>query len=81
MFYGVDPFGKEPKSCGGDKVNLSLLSGPYYKTCEASSSFPNKEYECEGAFNGKMLDAPFDMWASDGEGVAAWIKIEFKQSV
>jgi hypothetical protein len=29
-------------------------------------------------FNGNMEDAPFNMWATDGEGVSAWIKVMFK---
>jgi len=28
-----------------------------------------------------MLDAPFSMWATDGEGVSAWIEIKFKSAV
>jgi len=25
------------------------------------------------AFSGKMIDEAFSMWASDGEGISAWI--------
>jgi hypothetical protein len=28
-----------------------------------------------------MQDSPFMMWVSDGEGVSAWIKIEFKETL
>ena len=35
-------------------------------------------YNCEYAFNGKMIDKPYSIWASNNEGVGAWIQINFK---
>ncbi len=26
-----------------------------------------------------MIDSPFKMWASDGEGVGSWIEIKFQE--
>jgi len=27
-----------------------------------------------------MIDAPLSIWATDGEGISAWIKLELKES-
>jgi len=71
----VDP------SCGGEEVEVSLLSGKFYKNCEASSQFAGGLYDCQYAFSGKMMDEPNQIWASNGEGVSAWIQVNFKGPV
>jgi len=78
IFYGSDPMGKVEKSCGGEESNISDVTGKYYKTCVASSEHPEGKFNCDNGLNGKMEDQPFAMWASNGEGVSAWIKVIFK---
>lgn len=73
VFYSIDPSGPKEPSCGGLEENISLPEGSLYKDCEASSQFPTGEFDCNFAFSGKMEDSPFGMWASNGEGIAAWV--------
>lgn len=78
MFYGVDLGGATEPSCGGELINVSDPNAGYFDACSSSTSFVDGQYKCEYAFSKKMIDAPFSMWASNGEGVSAWIEIRFK---
>lgn len=46
LFYALDPSGPKEPSCGGELTLLSEISGPYYKDCEASSTFPGGQNDC-----------------------------------
>ena len=56
-----------------------LTTSEAYDSCSASSQFPNGQYDCDYAFSGKLLDEPFGIWGSNGEGVGSWIEIKFKK--
>jgi len=78
VFYAIDPAGPKEPSCGGEEVIVSDPDGSHFGFCEASSSFPGGEYDCQYAFSKKMEDAPFAMWVTNGEGVSAWLELTFK---
>jgi len=77
LWYGVDASGAKTLSCGGEEVNLADPKGDTFDFCTASSEYPDGNWKCDMAFSGKMIDAPFHAWATDGEGVAAWMKVFF----
>jgi len=81
VFYALDAAGSQPSSCGGEEQMVSDPKGKFYKTCSASSELGNGFQKCEHGLAGKMEDSPFAMWASDGEGLSAWMKVEFKAPV
>lgn len=78
MFYMLNPTSPSPLSCGGTEIEVSATSGPAFASCKASSVLDGGEYNCEYAFTGQMIDAPFKTWSSNGEGIGAWIEIELK---
>lgn len=80
-FYALDSGGSQPSSCGGAEILVSNPEREFFKECSASSSFAGGMYNCEHGFAGKMEDAPFGMWATNGEGLSAWIQIDFKSPI
>ena len=66
-------------SCGGKESNIGLINGPAFESCSASSTYPNNQWNCEHAFSGKLIDSNYAMWATNGEGIGAWIQIFFKK--
>jgi hypothetical protein len=78
LFFQFNPHGSPQLSCGGKEENIAISAGVAFESCSSSSSYPNSQWDCEYAFSGKMVDAPFSMWATNGEGVGAWIEIKFK---
>lgn len=76
MWFGFDPDSGGPVTCGGNEYNLSIVSGPYYAGCRASSEFLGTS--CSHGLNDKMVDSWGNMWYTRGEGIGAWIEIRFK---
>jgi hypothetical protein len=76
LFFGFDSSSASMVSCSGDEKNVSLSSSNIFKDCVASSEKEN--YKCEAAFNGKLRDQEGGMWASNNEGIGAWIIVNFK---
>lgn len=79
LFFQVNPAANRNFVCGGKEDNIGLYNGPAFDSCTSSSAYPNGQWNCEYAFAGRLIDAPFAMWASNGEGIGAWIEINFKQ--
>jgi hypothetical protein len=79
MFYMLNPTSPSPLSCGGVEQEVSKTDGLAYESCKASSVLDGGEYNCDYAFTGQMIDAPFKTWSSNGEGIGAWIEISFKK--
>jgi len=79
LFYQVNPNAARHFICGGKESNIGLYNGGAFDSCSSSSSYPNNQWNCEYAFSGRMIDGPFTMWASNGEGIGAWIEVVFKQ--
>ena len=77
IFFGFDTFFKNPLICSGKEILISKASGPHYSGCKASSEV--KGYKCEDGFSGKMRDEEGGMWASDSDGIGAWIYIKFRK--
>lgn len=78
VFYSMDPAASSPISCGGETVLLSDPSGPVFQKCDVSSKYPDEGWNCEGSFSGKLVDNAESMWASNGQGMGAWISVKFK---
>ena len=76
LFIGYDDTGADPISCGGNEMLLSKPGSSSYKGCKASSIY--RGTKCDDGFQNKTQDSKGSMWISKGEGVGAWIKIEFK---
>lgn len=51
VFYAIDPSGPREPSCGGEEVSVSNPDGDHFSNCEASSSFPGGEFDCQYAFS------------------------------
>ena len=79
LFYQVNSIAARHFICGGKESNIGLYNSGAFESCSSSSAFPNNQWNCEYAFSGRMIDGPFTMWASNGEGIGAWIEISFKQ--
>ena len=79
LFYALNVQEIRPLSCGGIETNIGLTSSDAFDSCSASSVYPNGMWNCEYAFSGKMIDAPFSSWASNGEGMGAWIEVSFSK--
>ena len=46
--------------------------------CDASSEHgPGDDFNCEGAFDGVAINSASNVWASQQEGVGAWIRAQF----
>ena len=78
LFYSLDSAASSPISCGGETILLSSKTSPAYDKCEVSSKFPGEGWSCEAGLSGKMIDGPSSMWASNGQGIGAWMNIKFK---
>ena len=76
LFFGFDSTSITPVACSGDENNVSLSSSRYFRDCVASSEKDN--HKCESAFSGKLRDEEGGIWASNNEGVGAWIMLNFK---
>lgn len=79
FFYQVDASVSKNFICGGKEIDIGLYNGPSFDTCKSSSSYPNSQWNCEYAFSGRLIDGPFTMWASNGEGIGAWLEVFFKE--
>ena len=79
LFYQVNPNAARHFICGGKESNIGLYNGGAFDSCSSSSAYPNNQWNCEYAFSGRMIDGPFTMWASNGEGIGAWLEVVFKQ--
>lgn len=79
FFFQVDSIRAKPLVCGGKEASIGIVNSESFDSCRASSSFPTGQYNCEHGLSGKLIDAPFTMWASNGEGVGAWLEVTFKQ--
>jgi len=74
LFYKLDEIaGGDSTSCGGEEIMISLPEGPAYASCASSSENPDGKSSCKFGISGKMEDAPFSIWASDGEGLDSWL--------
>lgn len=76
MWYSIDPDAAKLLSCGGLELQISKNDSPSFKECKSSSNI-HEQYGCMYAFTGDMIDSPFKMWASDGEGIGSWIEVKF----
>jgi hypothetical protein len=79
MFFTFDTRMKTPPICTGKEILVSLATGKYFNKCSASSELVG--YKCEDAFKNKNRDEEGSMWASNNDGIGAWIKVNFTQSV
>jgi hypothetical protein len=79
IFFTFDSKMKTQPICSGKETLLSLASGKFFQKCLASSELPN--YHCEDGFKNKNRDEEGAMWASNNDGIGAWIQIFFKQPV
>lgn len=75
IFFGFNSTIKKPIVCEGDELIPSLSTSVDFKSCTASSEKPN--FECEAGFSNRNIDEDKAMWASDNDGVGAWIKVNF----
>lgn len=78
VFYSLDPVASSPVSCGGETVLISNPNSPAFQKCEVSSKIIDEGWNCEASLSGKMNDNDASMWASNGQGIGAWISIKFK---
>lgn len=76
LFFGVDSANNTPTACGGELLWVSQPNSPHFKECKTSSKY-NDQWGCMNGINGKLIDGP-GMWASNNEGVGAWMEITFK---
>jgi hypothetical protein len=79
VFFTFDSKMKKPPICSGKETLVSLKTGKYFQKCSASSELPN--YKCEDGFKNKNRDEESGMWATNNDGIGAWIHIFFKTSV
>lgn len=75
IFFGFNSTVKKPVVCQGDELIPSLSTSQDFKSCTASSE--KSGYKCNGAFSNRMIDEEGAIWASDNEGIGAWIKVNF----
>jgi hypothetical protein len=59
--------------CGGEIEEISNIKGEYFESCNESSSYKNGEFGCENGLNGKMSDEDGNIWASNNEGLGAYL--------
>nr|CEL67103.1 TPA: PA14 domain-containing protein [Neospora caninum Liverpool] len=68
-------------SCGGQQQVLSLVGGPTFAECEASSEL-SEEFGCRAALNGKNMDVKNGVWrTAGGNGVGEYIVVKFNRPV
>ena len=80
VFYSIDPVATSPVSCGGETLLISNPTGPAFDKCEVSSKYPDQGWNCEAGLSGKLVDNAGSMWASNGQGIGAWMTIKFKSA-
>lgn len=77
IFFGLDSSLMNPVSCGGNESWISDPNALSFKSC-SSSSFWASNWKCENGLNGEFRDTEGSMWATNREGIGAWIEINFK---
>ena len=77
VFFGVDSSDKSPSACGGKEEWISKPSSPHFDKCETSSHF-SRSWGCKSGFSGTMEDKAGGMWATNNEGIGAYLKVLFK---
>ena len=78
VFFGADSSSTVPMACGGETVWLSNPNSDHFSKCETSSSYSTSSWICRSGLSGKMSDNPTSMWASNNEGIGAFMLITFK---
>ncbi|KFH01603.1 PA14 domain-containing protein [Toxoplasma gondii MAS] len=69
------------QSCGGQQQVLSLVGGPTFAECEASSQL-SEEFGCQAALNGRNMDVKNGVWrTAGGNGVGEYIVVRFNRPV
>lgn len=77
VFFGVDSSNTKPMACGGSELWISQPSSSHFDNCEVSSKF-NNSWGCESGLRGTMQDKAGTMWATNNEGIGAFLKVSFK---
>jgi hypothetical protein len=77
VFFGIDNTDISPYSCGGNVEWISQPSSEHFNDCTESSKFGDS-WSCMAALDGSLEDHKGKMWASNNEGVGAFIKVNFK---
>ena len=75
IFFGFNSSISTPLSCSGDEVKPSLSSSSDFNRCISSSH--KTGFRCEDGLSNRNIDEEGSFWASDNEGVGAWIEIFF----
>lgn len=76
VFFGSDPMNSSPSACGGKLIWLSEPGSESFKSCSESSKL-SASWGCEAALNSDMLDQKGSIWATNNEGIGAYLKVEF----
>jgi hypothetical protein len=58
---------------------ISLTNSESFLSCSSSSDSLGGQQKCVHGFSGKMLDSPFGMWATNSQGISAWIEVKFNK--
>jgi len=75
MFFGFDSKANAPIECGGKPIEVSNSTSKFFQSCKASTE--KEGWNCEAGFSGKNRDEEGGMWASNNEGIGAWVSIKF----
>ena len=76
LFFGVDSSNNSPTACGGELLWVSQQNSPHFKECKTSSQF-NNDWGCKESLSGKLIDTYDGCWATNNEGVGAWMLVTF----
>ena len=77
IFFSSEPTSDAPIACGGKLLWLSNPNGEDFAECNSSSKF-NNSWDCKAGLSERMMDSSSHMWASNNEGIGAYIYIRFK---
>ncbi|XP_026193807.1 uncharacterized protein LOC34618352 [Cyclospora cayetanensis] len=76
----VEPHKEEAFSCDAEEDVVSLVGGPAFAECDATSEQPDG-FDCFSGLNGKHMDRPFGTWKTKGGGVGESITVRFRHLV